>query len=95
MVELKTAYELAFKEYNSSVEFEKIATGLKEKIGESTKVVGELEKEFGKVTDLYDVVRGHNGLRLSFERYIQIEYLEQIIQSANSDLKKCRMVNSN
>ena len=86
---------MAFKEYNSSVEYEKIATGLKDKISESTNVVGELEKEFGKVTDLYDVVRGHNGLRLSFERYIQIEYLEQIIQSANSVFEKCRMANSN
>ena len=45
-------------------------------------------KTYGKVTNLYDVVRGHNNLRLSFERYIQIEYLEQIIQSANERLRE-------
>ena len=44
-------------------EFEKIAIGLKEKIGRSSMKIVELEKEFGKVTDLYDVVRGHNGLK--------------------------------
>ena len=60
---------------------------MKEKIIESSKVVAELEQEHGKVTDLYDVVRGHNGLKLSFERYIQIEYLEQIIHSANERLR--------
>ena len=49
-------------EYNASSEFEKIAYGLKEKIVKSSEKVMELEKEYGKVTDLYDVVRGHNGL---------------------------------
>ena len=87
LVELKTAYESALKDYNSSVEYEKAAASLKVKLIESSKIVIELEREFGKVTDLYDVVRGHNGLRLSFERYIQIEYLEQIIHSANERLR--------
>lgn len=88
LVSLKTAYELALKDYNNSVEFEKVTTNLKEKISESTKVVTVLEKELSKVADLYDIVRGHNGLKLSFERYIQIEYLEQIIQSANERLRE-------
>lgn len=88
LVELKAAYETALKAYNDSVEFEKVTTSLKGKIEESTKLVTVLEKEFGKVTDLYDIVRGHNALKLSFERYIQIEYLEQIIQSANERLRE-------
>ena len=88
VVELKAAYESALKAYNESVEFEKVTINLKEKIGASTELVSVLEKEFGKITDLYDIVRGHNGLKLSFERYIQIEYLEQIIQSANERLRE-------
>ena len=88
LVELKATYEAALTAYNSSVEFAKLATQLQVKIGESMTIVATLEKEFGKVTDLYDVVRGHNGLRLSFERFIQIEYLERIIQSANLRLKE-------
>ena len=88
LVDLKAAYESALKAYNESVEFEKVTINLKEKIGASTELVSVLEKEFGKITDLYDIVRGHNGLKLSFERYIQIEYLEQIIQSANERLRE-------
>ena len=87
LVELKTAYELALKDYNNSVEYEKAAARLKEKLLASSKSVAKLEQEYGKVTDLYDVVRGNNGLKLSFERYIQIEYLEQIIHSANERLR--------
>lgn len=88
LVELKATYEAALTAYNSSTEFAKQAAQLQVKIGESMTIVATLEKEFGKVTDLYDVVRGHNGLRLSFERFIQIEYLERIIQSANLRLKE-------
>lgn len=88
LVELKAIFEAALTAYNSSIEFAKQATQLQTKIGESMINVATLEKEFGKVTDLYDVVRGQNGLRLSFERFIQIEYLERIIQSANLRLKE-------
>lgn len=87
LTELKTAYESALKDYNSSVEYEKVSARLANKLIDSSKIEAKLEREFGKVTDLYDVVRGHNGLRLSFERYIQIEYLEQIIHSANERLR--------
>ncbi len=85
--ELKIAYELALEIYNNSVEYEKVSARLVEELVNSSKKEAELEQEFGKVTDLYDVVRGHNGLKLSFERYIQIEYLEQIIHSANERLR--------
>ncbi|WP_342510441.1 SMC family ATPase [Sporosarcina sp. FSL K6-1522] len=88
LVELQTTYETALTAYNRSQEFAETTVELQEKISESMKSVAALETTFGKVTDLYDVVRGHNGLRLSFERYIQIEYLEQIIQSANERLKE-------
>ncbi len=86
--ELKSDYEKALTNYNASSEFEKTTFGLKEKLVHSSAKEIELEKAFGKITDLYDVVRGQNGLKLSFERYIQIEYLERIIQSANIRLKE-------
>lgn len=35
------------------------------------------------LTDLYDITRGHNEQKISFERFLQIEYLEQIIHAAN------------
>ncbi len=61
---------------------------MKEKLVQSSVKEIELERIYGKITDLYDIVRGQNGLKLSFERYIQIEYLERIIQSANERLKE-------
>lgn len=86
--DLKRDYEAALTDYNASSEFEKTAFGLKEKLVKSSEKVIELERIYGKITDLYDIVRGQNGLKLSFERYIQIEYLERIIQSANERLKE-------
>ena len=86
--ELKVAYETAYQEYNRSLDFEKTILRLKDNIHETTLKIDQLNKTYGKVSNLYDVVRGHNSLRLSFERYIQIEYLEQIIQSANERLRE-------
>lgn len=87
MNKLKLDYEAALKEYNASSQYERTAWGLKEKLVQSSAKLIGLERTYGKITDLYDVVRGQNGLKLSFERYIQIEYLERIIQSANERLK--------
>ncbi|MCZ2257921.1 AAA family ATPase [Sporosarcina sp. G11-34] len=85
--ELKKEYESSLANYNESLELEKSVLGLKKKIVQSSENVLGLERTYGKVTDLYDIVRGQNGLKLSFERYIQIEYLERIIQSANERLR--------
>ncbi|MCR8658933.1 AAA family ATPase [Paenibacillus endoradicis] len=43
----------------------------------------ELEKNLAIVADLYTTMKGDNPLKLSFERYILIDYLEQIIVMAN------------
>ncbi len=85
---LKKDYEMALTAYNASSEFERTALGLKEKLVQSSSQVMELERTYGKITDLYDILRGQNRLKLSFERYIQIEYLERILQSANERLRE-------
>jgi len=43
----------------------------------------ELEHNLSIVADLYTTMKGDNPLKLSFERYILIDYLEQIIVMAN------------
>lgn len=86
--ELKHVYETALKAYNASLGYEQAASTLIEKVSMSMEKLDNLEHKHGKITDLYDVVRGHNELKISFERYIQIEYLEQIIQVANERLKE-------
>ncbi|WP_372661276.1 AAA family ATPase [Cohnella sp.] len=46
------------------------------------------EQEYQLVKDLFDVVRGENGKKISFERYLQIEFLEKIIFNANHRLQR-------
>lgn len=84
---LRSAYERAFTDWNNSIECEKALIRLKSDIEKTAKSVEELEKKVGKVTGLYDVIRGQNDHKLSFERFIQIDYLERIIQSANERLR--------
>ncbi|MFC0560318.1 AAA family ATPase [Halalkalibacter alkalisediminis] len=50
--------------------------------------VEEAEEMFYLHKDLYDVVRGENSKKMSFERYLQIEFLEQIVQAANERLNR-------
>ncbi len=59
-----------------------------DKITEAEKRVRESERQLAVLSDLYDVIRGQNQHKVSFERYLQIEYLEQIIEAANLRLKK-------
>lgn len=84
---LKSAYEKAFAAWNHSIECEKALIRLKSDIENSAKGVADLERQVGKITGLYDVIRGQNDHKLSFERFIQIDYLERIIQSANERLR--------
>ncbi|WP_262173579.1 AAA family ATPase [Saccharococcus sp. Marseille-Q5394] len=84
---LKSAYEKAFTEWNNSIECEKALLRMKLDIEKAAKNVEDLERQVGKITDLYDVIRGQNDHKLSFERFIQIDYLERIIQSANERLR--------
>lgn len=84
---LKTQYEESFALYNQSKAWEQSALDLHNALEASKSKEAELETTYGKVTNLYDIVRGQNHLKISFERYIQIEYLERIIQAANIRLR--------
>ncbi|ARF13324.1 AAA family ATPase [Sporosarcina ureae] len=84
---LKTQYEEAFAHYNQSKAWEQAAQDLHNELETSKSREAELEKTYGKITNLYDIVRGQNHLKISFERYIQIEYLERIIHAANIRLR--------
>ncbi|UJL45636.1 SMC family ATPase [Virgibacillus sp. NKC19-16] len=86
--ELKQAYEAAFKKWNQSKEYHQEAASLKTSIMDANVRVRETEKNLSTITDLYDVIRGQNMQKVSFERYLQIEYLEQIIDAANQRMKR-------
>ncbi|MED0758707.1 SMC family ATPase [Aneurinibacillus thermoaerophilus] len=59
---------------------------LAEHIAKANERVKAVEEERACIADLYDVVRGENRYKISFERYLQIEFLEKIIQMANERL---------
>ena len=61
---------------------------LHENIRRIDEQIHEEEKAFQELVDLYEVMKGDNESRISFERYILIEYLEQIVQVANERLRK-------
>lgn len=48
----------------------------------------QLEAKLGLLSDLFTTMKGDNPLKLSFERYILIDYLEQILVMANLRLSK-------
>lgn len=83
---LKDAYEQALTEWKGSIEYGKALNQLRSNLHNASEGIEELERKVSKLTSLHDVIRGQNHLKLSFERFIQIDYLERIIQSANSRL---------
>lgn len=56
---------------------------VQQNIMENEKEKNKQQKKYEQTLEIYQVTRGDNPQRLSFERYIQIDYLEQVIQAAN------------
>ncbi|AJY76317.1 AAA family ATPase [Paenibacillus beijingensis] len=56
-------------------------------IADARKRCAELESGLEEVADLYAMLKGDNPLKISFERYILIEFLEQILHAANERLR--------
>lgn len=48
----------------------------------------ELELKQQQAADIYQMLKGDNALKISFERYILIEFLEQILHAANVRLNE-------
>ncbi|CAM3868741.1 SbcC/MukB-like Walker B domain-containing protein [Alkalicoccus chagannorensis] len=72
-------------------EAETLGKTIRDARGRMTQMIGELEekeKRVGVLADLHDMVRGQNSSKISFERYVQIEFLEQIIAAANERLHR-------
>ncbi|AUJ26891.1 AAA family ATPase [Virgibacillus dokdonensis] len=85
---LKETYELALSRWNESKQYEQEAKALKQSVQKVMEKVTNYERQLQRVADLYDMIRGQNHRKVSFERYLQIEYLEQIIAAGNERLKE-------
>ncbi|WP_085992639.1 AAA family ATPase [Oceanobacillus senegalensis] len=86
--QLKQEYESALHQLNASKEYYQEATRMITTLKEVEEKVDKLDKQRSIISDLHDVIRGQNDKRISFERYLQIEYLERIIDAANHRLKR-------
>lgn len=60
-------------------EAERWRTMIEKALGETR----QLEEQLVRVMDLHQMLKGDNPMKMSFERYILIEFLEQILQAAN------------
>lgn len=85
---LQNEYEDAFRTWNEAKDFQKHAVTKKEKIISIEEELAEKEKFVSVISDVHDMIRGQNAKRISFERFLQMEYLDQIIQAANERLQK-------
>ncbi|XKE95119.1 AAA family ATPase [Metaplanococcus flavidus] len=85
--QLKSDYEQALSQLNHSKDCCVKGEVLIEQINGAVEGAAKAEAEWNRVADLHDMIRGQNSLKISFERYLQIEYLEQIIQAANERLR--------
>lgn len=81
--QLRTAYEEAFKRLQQMNGFAQACQDFIKKVEETARELQLLEQEAGRVKELYGLLNGQNSKKLSFERYIQINYLDQITDAAN------------
>lgn len=87
LVQLKTAYEQSYHMLNQSKDYVRSCQDFFVKLQDIAEKVTVLEEKSVAIIDLYDVLRGQNSKKISFERYVQIGYLEQITYAANRRLK--------
>jgi len=83
MDELKGQLERIVAEMHAASGHEREARRLLAAISEAEARFRDLEQQQQRVMDIYQMLKGDNSLKISFERYILIEFLEQILHAAN------------
>lgn len=83
---LKERLENIRKKNSEAENYLKLIKNYITKIKETVHDLDNKEKRVGVIADLHDMIRGNNNNKISFERYVQIEFLEQIIAAANERL---------
>lgn len=86
--ELKLAYEQAFEQVNQTKKNITGAHDMIDKLHASSERKRQAEEKLAVVTDLYKTIRGDNPKKISFERYLQIDYLDQIMIAANERFRQ-------
>jgi len=83
MEELKARLEQIVAELHAVGGHEREARRLLAAIAEAETQFRDLEQRQQQVADIYQMLKGDNSQKISFERYILIEFLEQILHAAN------------
>lgn len=86
LAELKRELEQAIASSQLLIRNAQEARRLAAVIGQAYERVKGREEKLEEVLDVYQMIKGDNALKISFERYILIEYLEQILHAANARL---------
>lgn len=81
---LKNERDEAHTVLSEQKEIAKNLQAIKQELSELMEQTASLEKKISMIQTLYDLIRGHNVKRLSLERFLQIDFLDQIMQAANN-----------
>lgn len=79
----RAGYETAMADEQASARYQAEAVRLAASVERAASQAAELEAKLASVLDIYSMLKGDNAIKISFERYILIEYLEQIVSMAN------------
>ncbi len=84
---LKFKEEQAYEQYKLAEKYEQQCTEFIGKLNKVAEDIYRLEQVSNQITDVYNLLKGQNSKKISFERYVQIGYLEQITEAANARLR--------
>ena len=76
-------YEAAIETKTRTESILKQIQSMQDKIEKNASAIQQAEVDFTRIERLFNLLRGQNPLKLSFERYILIDYLERVIEAAN------------
>lgn len=83
LTELKEVYEVAHNVVMQTKQNIGTCESYETKIEQIAEKIISLEHEANSILNLYSVLKGNNTKKISFERYVQIGFLEQITEAAN------------
>ena len=84
---LKVVEEQAFEAYKLAQKHEMLCKDFYSKLETVAAEIFRLEEVTNQLIDLHNLLKGQNAKKVSFERYVQIGYLEQITEAANVRLR--------
>ncbi|MFD2117104.1 AAA family ATPase [Paenibacillus yanchengensis] len=87
VVQLQQRYDEVLAKEHQALIYEKESNRIVNGLGVTINATKDTEEKLSEIADVYAMLKGDNRLKISFERYILIEYLEQILFAANERLK--------